>query len=51
MLWALTSPDIYSLLVVQSGWTGAGYEKWLVDTLTEQLFGGGDTARPAPTGS
>jgi hypothetical protein len=38
VLWALTSPDLYSLLVVQSGWSGNAYEEWLIETLTERLL-------------
>jgi AcrR family transcriptional regulator len=38
VLWALTSPELYSLLVVQSGWSGDAYEEWLVDTLAERLL-------------
>ncbi len=38
VLWALTSPELYSLLVVQSGWSGDAYEQWLVETLTERLL-------------
>lgn len=38
VLWALTSPELYSLLVVQSGWSGDAYEEWLIDALTERLL-------------
>jgi AcrR family transcriptional regulator len=37
-LWAMTSPDLYSLLVVQSGWTPDAYETWLNQTLAGMLF-------------
>jgi hypothetical protein len=37
-LWAMTSPDLYSLLVVQSGWTPDAYEAWLSAALTGMLF-------------
>ena len=40
-LWAMTSPDLYSLLVVQSGWSPDAYESWLVRTLTQTLFSQG----------
>lgn len=36
ILWALTSPDVYRLLVVQSHWSGAAHEKWLTQTLRSQ---------------
>jgi AcrR family transcriptional regulator len=32
-LWALTSPDIYLLLVDESGWTPEQYEAWMAETL------------------
>ncbi len=32
-LWALTSPEIYLLLVEESGWTPEQYEAWMADTL------------------
>ena len=32
-LWALTSPEIYELLVDVSGWTPARYETWMTDAL------------------
>ena len=38
-LWAMTSPDVYSLLVVQCGWKGETYEQWLVQALRGMLFG------------
>jgi AcrR family transcriptional regulator len=35
---ALASPEVYSLLVFDRGWSGAGYEKWLRSILTDQLL-------------
>jgi AcrR family transcriptional regulator len=32
-LWALLSPDVYLLLVEESGWTIEQYEVWLAETL------------------
>jgi hypothetical protein len=36
-LWALTSFDLYRLLVLQSGWTPEHYEMWLGEVLAERL--------------
>jgi len=35
---ALASPEVYGLLVLDRGWTGARYERWLADTLSHQLL-------------
>jgi AcrR family transcriptional regulator len=32
-LWAVTSPDVYLLLVENSGWTADQYEAWMAETL------------------
>lgn len=32
-IWALLSPEIYLLLVNESGWTPAAYEDWMASTL------------------
>jgi AcrR family transcriptional regulator len=32
-LWALTSPEVYLLLIEQSGWTPPQYEAWMAGTL------------------
>lgn len=37
-LWALTSFDLYRLLVVQTGWTPERYETWLSEVLAERLL-------------
>ncbi len=31
VLWAITAPDAYRLLVVEAGWTAARYAAWLTD--------------------
>jgi AcrR family transcriptional regulator len=35
---ALMSPEVYRLLVVDGGWDGDRYERWLRDTLIDQLL-------------
>lgn len=37
---ALVSPEMYRLLVVDRGWRPTKYERWLTETLTEQLLPG-----------
>jgi AcrR family transcriptional regulator len=37
-LWALTSFDLYRLLVLQSGWAPERYEAWLSEVLVERLL-------------
>ncbi len=37
VLWALTSRDIYRMLVVEKGWSSDAYEQWLADTLRNAL--------------
>jgi AcrR family transcriptional regulator len=39
LVWALSGPDVYRLLVVDSGWSGDRYESWLAITLVFQLLG------------
>jgi AcrR family transcriptional regulator len=36
-VWALTSPEVYELLVDESGWTDDRYEAWVADTLGRVL--------------
>jgi len=36
-VWALTSPEVYLLLVEDSGWNREQYEKWMADTLERIL--------------
>lgn len=35
---ALMSPEVYGLLVVDRGWPPERYERWLTDTLVDQLL-------------
>lgn len=37
-LWALTSFDLYRMLVIRRGWLPDHYEAWLTQVLTEQLL-------------
>lgn len=37
-IWALTSAEIYNLLVIDRGWSEEEYEVWLSDTLTRLLL-------------
>jgi AcrR family transcriptional regulator len=39
LFWAITSPDMYRLLVVERGWSTDAYEQWLVRSLTALLLG------------
>ena len=32
-MWAITSPEVYLLLVDESGWTTEQYETWAAETL------------------
>lgn len=36
-VWAILSPDVYLLLVQESGWSLAQYERWLSETLARVL--------------
>jgi len=36
-VWALTSPEVYLLLVEDSAWSSDQYEKWIADTLERIL--------------
>jgi len=38
VIWALTGPDQYTLLVFQRGWTPSRYEDWLADALISMLL-------------
>ena len=38
-VWAIASPEVYLLLVEQSGWTPAEFEAWFADTLEQVLPG------------
>jgi AcrR family transcriptional regulator len=35
---ALASPEVYGLLVLDRGWTGQRYERWVAETLRQQLL-------------
>jgi AcrR family transcriptional regulator len=35
---ALASPEVYGLLVLDRGWDGERYERWMTDTLRQQLL-------------
>ena len=37
---ALASPEVYGLLVLDRGWSGERYEKWLTAILSDQLLTG-----------
>jgi AcrR family transcriptional regulator len=36
-IWAIVSPDVYLLLVEESGWTLEQYEAWIIDVLERVL--------------
>jgi AcrR family transcriptional regulator len=38
MVWALTSPELFNLLVIESGWSREKYSQWLADILTRVLL-------------
>ena len=38
ILWALTSRELYSLMVQQRGWPATRYEEWLGGALVQQLL-------------
>ncbi|EGD55552.1 TetR/AcrR family transcriptional regulator [Gordonia neofelifaecis] len=40
-VWTLNSPDVFSRLVRQSGWSPAEYERWLAGQLRATLHGSG----------
>ena len=35
---ALASPEVYGLLVIDRGWSGARYERWIRTILADQLL-------------
>lgn len=35
---ALASPEVYGLLVLDRGWSGERYERWIASTLADQLL-------------
>jgi hypothetical protein len=40
ILWTLTHPDVYLLLVRERGWAPDDYERWVADVLCGQLLAG-----------
>lgn len=38
LLWALTSGDVYRMLVRERGWSSQRYQDWLADTLVHSLL-------------
>lgn len=38
LLWAMTSPELYRLLVARLGWSADAYERWLTETLQRDLL-------------
>jgi AcrR family transcriptional regulator len=46
-LWAVTSPEVYLLLLEESGWTPAQYEAWMAQTL-ERVVPRSSTRRKDP---
>ena len=40
ILWTLSAPEVYRLLVVRSGWSPDAYEAWLADALARELLAG-----------
>jgi AcrR family transcriptional regulator len=38
ILWTINHPAVYHLLVVERGWTTNDYQRWLEETLTQQLL-------------
>lgn len=36
--WAMTSPELFTLLIVDRGWSKEKYAQWLADTLTRLLL-------------
>lgn len=48
LLWTLTHPDVWQLLVIGRGWTAARYEAWLTGALHREVLG---LPPPAPVSS
>jgi hypothetical protein len=38
VLWAMTGPDLYAMLVFQQGWTSSRYQDWLATALISLLL-------------
>lgn len=45
LIHVLMSPEVYRLLVIDRGWSGARYEQWLKDALVQQLLPGTEASR------
>jgi TetR/AcrR family transcriptional regulator, regulator of cefoperazone and chloramphenicol sensitivity len=41
VLWAMTSPEVYRLFVVENRWSPRRFGEWLKELLTQLLFDGG----------
>ncbi|MCU1612581.1 MAG: Transcriptional regulator, TetR family [Frankiales bacterium] len=48
ILWLHMAPDLYHRLVHDRGWTAERFQRWLVDTLSHQLFPGRPEREAAP---
>jgi len=42
LVWAIASPEMYDLLVLQRGWSPADCSDWVTDAITTALLGPGD---------
>ena len=38
IIYAVASPEVYRLLVLERGWSGERYQEWMEDTLIDQLL-------------
>ena len=38
-VWAVSSPEVYPMLVVDRGWSRRRYSDWLAETLAASLLG------------
>jgi len=48
ILWSLSHPSLWELLVRERGWTPEDYETWCADTSCAQLLDQGGTSPPRP---
>jgi AcrR family transcriptional regulator len=46
IIYGLASPELYGLLVIDRGWSGERYERWIATTLTEQLLSSAPFPKP-----
>jgi hypothetical protein len=42
LVWAIASPEMYDLLVLQRGWSPADCSDWVTNAITTALLGPGD---------